>query len=80
MTESSPSRPVPGPPSASVASAAERTEDPRPPAAAETGHEPSAEGAEPFADLDQLPVADHVAVFEAEHSRLQDELSTIDEV
>jgi hypothetical protein len=25
-------------------------------------------------------VADHVAVFEAEHSRLQDELSTIDQV
>jgi hypothetical protein len=33
-----------------------------------------------FAQLEQLPVADHVAVFEAEHSRLQDELSTIDQV
>jgi hypothetical protein len=78
MTESSPSRPVPGPPP--FAPAAERTEDARPPAAADTGREPSGEGAEPFAELDQVPVADHVAIFEVEHSRLQDELSTIDEV
>jgi hypothetical protein len=44
--------------------------------------EPPAEGADggSFAGLEQLPVADHVAVFEAEHSRLQDELSTIDQV
>jgi len=31
-----------------------------------------------FAGLDQEPVADHVAVFEAEHDRLQRELGTID--
>jgi hypothetical protein len=33
-----------------------------------------------FADLDQRPVADHVPVFEAEHSRLQRELGTIDQL
>ena len=31
-----------------------------------------------FADLDARPVAEHVAVFEAEHARLQQELATID--
>ena len=33
-----------------------------------------------FADLDERPVAEHVAVFEAEHSRLQRELGTIDQL
>ena len=33
-----------------------------------------------FADLDQRPVAEHVAVFEAEHDRLQRELGTIDQL
>jgi hypothetical protein len=36
-----------------------------------------ADGA-PFAGLAELPVAEHVAVFEEEHDRLQRELSTID--
>ena len=44
----------------------------------------SAEGssgdAERFADLDQRPVSEHVAVFEAEHDRLQRELGTIDQL
>jgi hypothetical protein len=31
-----------------------------------------------LAGLEEQPVADHVAVFEAEHDRLQRELSTID--
>jgi hypothetical protein len=31
-----------------------------------------------YADLEQRPVAEHVEVFEAEHARLQHELSTID--
>lgn len=35
---------------------------------------------EAFGDLDQRPVAEHVAIFEAEHARLQDELSTIDQL
>jgi hypothetical protein len=34
----------------------------------------------PFAGLADLPVADHVAVYEAEHERLQRELSTIDQL
>jgi hypothetical protein len=33
-----------------------------------------------FADLEQRPVAEHVAVFEAEHDRLQRELGTIDQL
>jgi len=37
-------------------------------------------GEDRFADLDAQPVADHVAAFEAEHSRLQRELGTIDQL
>lgn len=33
-----------------------------------------------FADLEKRPVAEHVEVFEAEHSRLQRELGTIDQL
>ena len=33
-----------------------------------------------FADLAHRPVAEHVAVFEAEHARLQRELGTIDQL
>jgi hypothetical protein len=36
--------------------------------------------ADRFADLEQRPVADHVAVFEDEHGRLQRELGTIDQL
>ena len=42
--------------------------------------DPGADDAAPFADLDQRPVAEHVAVFEAEHARLQRELGTIDQL
>jgi hypothetical protein len=35
---------------------------------------------EPFADLERRPVAEHVAVFETEHARLQQELSSIDQL
>jgi hypothetical protein len=71
MTEQSPSRPVPGPP--------------RPvpgPGPTETQPQPETGGtaADRFADLDERPVAEHVAVFEAEHSRLQRELGTIDQL
>ena len=45
-----------------------------------TGQEGPPAAVAPFADLEQLPVAEHVPVFEAEHARLQDELSTIDQV
>ena len=37
-------------------------------------------GDQPFADLEHRPVAEHVAVFEAEHARLQQELSSIDQL
>jgi hypothetical protein len=37
-------------------------------------------GEERFAGLDEQPVTEHVAVFEAEHSRLQRELGTIDQL
>jgi hypothetical protein len=39
-----------------------------------------AEGGDRFADLDRRPVSEHVAVFEAEHDRLQRELGTIDQL
>ncbi|WP_448639780.1 hypothetical protein [Geodermatophilus sp. URMC 63] len=34
----------------------------------------------PYAGLDERPVAEHVAVFEAVHDRLQRELATIDQL
>ena len=67
MTEPSPSRPVPGPPRPAAG--------PAPDAPA-----PDTGATERFADLGQLPVAEHVAVFEAEHARLQRELGTIDQL
>jgi hypothetical protein len=68
MTEPSPSRPVPGPPRAVPGP---QQEGPTP--------ERTAAGA-PFADLDERPVGEHVGVFEAEHSRLERELGTIDQL
>jgi hypothetical protein len=68
MTEPSPTRPVPAPPRPA----------PTPP---EASPAPEAErGEERFAGLDEQPVTEHVAVFEAEHSRLQRELGTIDQL
>ena len=84
MTEPSRPRPVPGPPrpgpvGAPVAGAV-------PPATPAAGRSPSAGDAtdagagSSLTDLDQRPVAEHVAVFEAEHARLQRELATIDQL
>jgi hypothetical protein len=75
MTEPSSARPVPGPPRPGPAGPDPAPEqpgsgEPRTPEAAD----------EPFADLEQRPVAEHVAVFEEEHSRLQRELGTIDQL
>jgi hypothetical protein len=68
MTEPSPTRPVPAPPRPA----------PTPP---EASPAPEAErDEERFAGLDEQPVTEHVAVFEAEHSRLQRELGTIDQL
>jgi hypothetical protein len=87
MTEPSSSRPVPGPPRWSSPAAptgpgsgddpvdtAASTDPDRDRSSAPPGHD----APRPYADLDQRPVAEHVEVFEAEHARLQDELSTID--
>ena len=63
-------RPVPGPPGA-----------PRPaaPATPVVQADPPAVRS-PFTDLARRPVSEHVAVFEAEHERLQAELSTVDQL
>ena len=89
MTEPNRPRPVPGPPrsgpwrgAAPVPAAAmpaetqpdETQPDETQPADADT------DDGRPFADLDRRPVAQHVAVFEAEHARLQRELGTIDQL
>jgi hypothetical protein len=77
MTEPSPSRPVPGPP----------RPGPRPGDAAaapvpatEPAPQPAAGAMDPFADLAERPIAEHVAVFETEHARLERELGTIDQL
>ena len=71
MTEQSPTAPVPGPP--------------RPvpgPGLSQAAPSPEEAGAgeDRFAELDEQPVVGHVAAFEAEHSRLQRELGTIDQL
>ena len=68
-----PPRPVPGPPRPAVDPAA----GPAPADAPGTVPQPPAER---FAGLAERPVAEHVAVFEAEHDRLQRELSTVDQL
>ena len=68
MSEPTPPRPVPGPPRPGPGPASDG--DPR----------PADEIQQSFEDLDERPVAEHVAVFEAEHSRLQRELGTIDQL
>jgi hypothetical protein len=74
MTEQSPTRPVPGPPRPVPAPGPEDAQ-PQQQSQPEAG-----DAADRFADLDERPVAEHVAVFEAEHSRLQRELGTIDQL
>jgi hypothetical protein len=80
MTQPSSARPVPGPPrpASAIPDDADRgTAADRPPVAELPV--PGA-GQDPFADLDQRPVDEHVAVFEAEHDRLQRRLGGIDQV
>jgi hypothetical protein len=74
VTDPAQPRPVPGPPRAVPAPTAAPT------AAAATTPAPPTSGSSPFAGLAERPVADHVAVYEAEHERLQRELSTIDQL
>jgi hypothetical protein len=80
MTDPTRPRPVPGPPRpgpwrgpAAVPAGAVPVE--APPAGT-----PAADEGAPFADLAARPVGEHVAVFEAEHARLQRELGTIDQL
>jgi hypothetical protein len=75
MTEPSPQRPVPGPPRPASGPHGPSSPDP---AAVPAEDERLRE--DRFADLEQRPVAEHVAVFEAEHGRLQRELGTIDQL
>ena len=68
-------RPVPGPVAprpAVVPGPGAPTADPASAGAPSTG--------QPFAGLAERPVSEHVAVFEAEHDRLQRELATIDQL
>jgi hypothetical protein len=41
---------------------------------------PAVEGEDPFADLADRSTAEHVAVFETQHARLERELGTIDQL
>ena len=77
MTEPSSPRPVPGPPRPAPAPAAQ---PPSPTEPAPGSAEQERPATDRFAGLEQRPVAEHVAVFEDEHGRLQRELGTIDQL
>ena len=77
MTESSSARAVPGPPRPAPGYAAPVTDSAAPGKTEGSGGRPPEKA--PFADLEDRPVAEHVAVFDAEHARLQRELGTIDQ-
>jgi len=80
MTDPTRPRPVPGPPrSGPWAGPAPVPAAAVPAEARPAGTSAAHEGA-PLADLASRPVAEHVAVFEAEHARLQRELGTIDQL
>ncbi len=76
MTEPSPSRPVPGPPRPGPRPGPVLGPGP----AASPAPDASRRAQDPFADLGDRPVSEHVAAFEAEHARLQRELGTIDQL
>ena len=77
MTEPSSPRPVPGPPRPAPGPAAPSPSSSEPAPASLEQQRPAPDR---FAELQQRPVAEHVAVFEAEHGRLQRELGTIDQL
>ncbi len=78
MTEPTRPVPVPAPPRAEDGTTSESTMPQT--AESDTTVSGAAESGEPFSGLGQRPVAEHVAVFEAEHARLQRELGTIDQL
>jgi hypothetical protein len=85
VTDPGTPRPVPGPPRP-VPGPAHPVPDPTvrsgpgPMTVAQVPTGPDAGSPSPFEGLAERPVADHVAVYEAEHERLQRELSTIDQL
>ncbi|WP_143030468.1 hypothetical protein [Blastococcus aurantiacus] len=79
MTEPSRQRPVPGPPRQVPVADSPTTAASAAPAS-QADHDHADPAADRFADLEQRPVAEHVAVFEDEHGRLQRELGTIDQL
>lgn len=78
MTEPSSPRPVPGPPRPAPSAPASSTPVSSTPVSSRP--DPGAPASERFDDLEQRPVAEHVAAYEAEHERLQRELGTIDQL
>jgi hypothetical protein len=84
VTDPARPRPVPGPPRPGpvpgpVPARPPVTGDPDLAGPTGAGVPATADGS-PFAGLAERPVAEHVAVYEAEHDRLQRELSTIDQL
>jgi hypothetical protein len=75
-----PPRPAPGAPSFPSAGAAADPQVAPADLQAALADPQAAPAGSPFAGLAELPVTDHVAVYEAEHERLQRELSTIDQL
>jgi hypothetical protein len=80
MTQPSSARPVPGPPRPAGATAGDAGRGSAAADAPVAGAPDPGAGHDPFAGLDQRPVDEHVAVFEAEHDRLQRRLGGIDQV
>jgi hypothetical protein len=79
VTDPAPPRPVPGPPRA-VPAPPRAVPGPPAPVSDATAASPAVPAGSPFAGLADRPVAEHVGVYEAEHERLQRELSTIDQL
>ena len=82
MTDPSRPRPVPGPPRPGGAPPADAAGSAGPGAVPPpVSADPDGRGATGVLEgLGGRPVAEHVAVFEAEHDRLQRELATIDQL
>ena len=78
MTDPTRPRPVPGPPRPGSWGGPAPVPAGAVPAEAPPAGTSAADGGAPLGDLASRPVAEHVAVFEAEHDRLQRELGTID--
>jgi hypothetical protein len=80
MTDPTRPRPVPGPPRPGPEAGPAPVPAGAVPVEAPSAGTSTADGSAPLADLASRPVAEHVAVFEAEHARLQRELGTIDQL